>query len=104
MIGPRLLTLVRKTYFKDASRRAEPYASPLRAQDLRGVAPAFVVTAERDTLRAEADRYAARLAQAGVPVERVVAPGVDHYFLHGAGTEQARALMTRMASWIAAAA
>ena len=31
MISPELLALVRATYFKDAARRAEPYASPLRA-------------------------------------------------------------------------
>lgn len=102
MIGPRLLNLVRQTYFKDASRRAEPYASPLRAQDLSGVAPAMVVTGERDALRAEGDRYARRLAEADVPVEHVVAARVDHYFLHGAGTEQARTMMTRMAQWMAA--
>lgn len=100
MIGPGLLDLVRATYFKDASRRGEATASPLRADDLTGVAPAFVVTAERDTLRAEGDEYARRLADAGVPVDHVVATGVDHYFLHGAGAAHARALMDRMAAWL----
>lgn len=104
MLGPALLNLVRATYFKDASRRGEPWASPLRAPDLTGLPPAFVVTAERDVLRGEGDAYAQRLRAAGVPVEHVVAPGVDHYFLHGAGGAQARSLMDRMAGWIAAAA
>ena len=37
--SPRaLLRLVRSTYFKDARRRAEPYASPLLAADLSGLA------------------------------------------------------------------
>ncbi len=83
MIGPGLLTLVRRTYFKDASRRAEAYASPLRADDLAGLAPALVVTAERDVLRAEGDRYAERLTAAGVRTRHLVVPDRDHYFLDG---------------------
>ena len=100
MIGTSLLTIVRETYFKDVAARSDPIASPLLAPDLAGLAPAFVITGEHDTLRREGDRYAARLAEVGVPTEHVVAPGVDHYFLHGAGAEQARALMTRMAGWL----
>lgn len=37
MISPELLRLVRATYFKDATLRAEPYASPLRATSLAGL-------------------------------------------------------------------
>lgn len=103
MIGTQLLTLVRETYFTDVAARHDPVASPLLADDLTGTPPALVVTGERDTLRREGDRYAARLREAGVPTEHVVAPGVDHYFLHGAGEAQARDLMTRMAEWIGTA-
>ncbi|MCW2757272.1 MAG: carboxylesterase [Nocardioidaceae bacterium] len=81
MLGPDLLRLVRATYFPDAARRTEPYASPLRADSLAGVAPALVVTAERDLLRAEGDAYAAKLAADGVPVQHHVVPGADHYFM-----------------------
>ncbi len=91
MVTPRLQRLVRKTYFRDRSRRGEPYASPVLAPDLAGVAPAVVVTAGRDALREAGDRYARRLAAAGVPVTHHVVPEADHYFLDGNRT---RARMT----------
>ena len=81
MLGPGILDLVRATYFKDASRRTEPYASPLRAESLAGLPPTMVATGEVDLLRREGDAYARRLAAAGVPVEHRVVPGADHYFL-----------------------
>lgn len=83
MISPQLIALVRQTYFRDAARRSEPYASPLLAPSLIGQPPAVVITAERDRLRAEGDAYAARLRDAGVEVDHLVLPGRDHYFLDG---------------------
>lgn len=81
MISPRLRALVRRVYFPDVASRAEPYASPLLAPDLSQLPPAIVLTGAKDTLRPGGDRYAERLAQAGVEVIHQVTPGVDHYFL-----------------------
>ena len=74
--------------------RKDPAASPLRAPDLSGLAPAFVVTAEYDTLRDEGDAYASRLERAGVPVEHRCYPGQIHCFYRlGAVTDQANACL-----------
>lgn len=49
--------------------RSHAYASPLRAPNVAGVAPAFVLTAGYDPLRDEGEAYAARLRESGVAVQ-----------------------------------
>jgi acetyl esterase/lipase len=65
-------------HYCDPADRADPRASPLRADDLSGLPPTVIVTCQFDPLRDEGRAYAAALSQAGVPVTHVEARGHTH--------------------------
>jgi acetyl esterase len=60
--------------------RRDPYAAPVHATDLSGVAPALVITAEFDPLRDEGEHYGAMLQAAGVDCAVSRYEGVFHGF------------------------
>ncbi|MGO0692875.1 alpha/beta hydrolase [Pseudomonas guariconensis] len=70
------------SYTTDPRQRNDIHASPLRASldQLKGLPPALVQTAEMDVLRDEGEAYARKLEAAGVPVTAVRYNGMIHDF------------------------
>ncbi|HEX6312904.1 MAG TPA: alpha/beta hydrolase [Acidimicrobiia bacterium] len=69
-----------RQYLNEESDGDDWRFSPIRAADLSGVPPAFVLTAEFDPLRDQGEAYARELEAAAVPVELRRYDGVFHGF------------------------
>jgi acetyl esterase len=67
-------------YLEAEGQGDDPRVSPIRAADLSGLPPAFVVTAEYDPLRDQGVAYAEALAAAGTACEWRTYPGMFHGF------------------------
>ena len=85
-----LMQLFWDSYLSGGDDDAQPYASPLRAPDVSGVAPAHIITAEFDVLRDEGEAYGKRLQEAGVATQIQRYDGMMHGFVQfGAAIPQA---------------
>ncbi len=95
-------------YTTDPAQRAEITASPLRAttEQLTGLPPALIITAEADVLRDEGEAYANKLRAAGVPVTATRYQGIIHDFVMLnalRGTQAAEAAITQATATLRAA-
>lgn len=77
-----MMTWFWDNYTHDANARREIYASPLQAsaEQLTGLPPTLIQTAEFDVLRDEAEAYGRKLDAAGVAVKTVRYNGMIHDF------------------------
>lgn len=83
MVPRETMKYVWRAYTPDPAMREDIKAVPRKAttEQLEGLPPALIVTAEYDVLRDEAEAYAKQLNKAGVDVVPVRYVGVQHGFL-----------------------
>jgi acetyl esterase len=90
-----------RNYLSTPDQGRDPLVSPLLAEDVSGLPPALMITAEYDPLRDEGEKYAARLAQAGVPVELTRYDGMAHGFFTMSGVlDDARRAVAQAAGYL----
>ena len=70
------------SYLPADANRSDPMISPLRANDLSGLAPAYVMLAGFDPLHDEGAQYAEKLRAAGVQVTVADYPSLIHCFIY----------------------
>jgi acetyl esterase len=85
------MTAYRRLYLGPDGDPANPWASPLLADEHTGLPPALIQVAEHDPLRADGARYAQALSAAGVPVRYTEYVGVPHGFVNFPGLSRGAA-------------
>lgn len=80
-------------YLRSPRDASNPYASPLLADDVSGLPPAYIISSEFDPLQMDGSRYAERLEDAGVSVAFSLEEGHVH------GSSQFTKLLPEAAVW-----
>ncbi|WP_078145983.1 alpha/beta hydrolase [Exiguobacterium sp. HVEsp1] len=78
-------SLLNDLYLQGEVDVTHPLVSPLFADDVSGLPPTLIVTAEYDYLRLEGEAYARKLARTGVPTRLIQYRGMDHAFMDKLG-------------------
>ena len=81
LLGEALITWFFSQYVNSAADRDDWRFAPLNAEDVDGVAPAWIGLAEVDPVVDEGIAYADKLRAAGVPVDLEIYRGVIHEFV-----------------------
>ena len=68
-------------YLESGADPADPLVSPIKREDLAGLPPALVITAEHDPLRDEGELYGQRLTEAGIKTTVSRYAGANHGFV-----------------------
>ncbi|MCP4177989.1 MAG: alpha/beta hydrolase [bacterium] len=71
-----------KNCFADDKDKYNIYASPLLNEEMEGLPPAYIITAEYDVLRDDGEQYAQKLDLSGVSVRCIRYGGLIHAFLN----------------------
>lgn len=91
-----------------AAGHDDPSVAPLRATAFTGLPPTAIFAAECDPLASDSVEYAARLAEAGVPVALTTEPGMVHGYLRArhmaAGAQDSFARITQALAALASRA
>ena len=88
-------------YLPHPDAGAHPHASPVRADNLAGLPPAYLVTGRYDLLRDEGEHFAARLKEAGVSVELIRYDDMNHGFLFWVGLiDRSTQAMNAACEWL----
>jgi acetyl esterase len=87
--------------YLDGADGFQPDASPLRAEDLAGLPPTYVLTSEFDILRDEGEAFVKKLQEAGVDVTHRRFDGTIHGFWRWmAATPKTREAIDEVAGWL----
>ncbi len=81
ILNKKMIDFFNGQYARSAEDTQAGYFSPLLADDLSGLPPALVITAQYDPMRDDGLAYARRLREAGNYVQSTDYPGMVHGFL-----------------------
>jgi acetyl esterase len=81
LLSKAAIDWTKSRYLSAAHEERDPRASPALAEELAGLPPALVMTAEYDPLRDEGRAYAEAMAAAGIEVRHLDYAGMIHGFV-----------------------